>query len=251
MNKVWLCTSAIICRLSSVLRPVVLLPLVFCFGSIILGAVFITSCKSEPIKQVLILNLPFEPEAVEAPREYEILDYKNKIRGEPLPEWVSRWLDSDVHGVEAQSSYDGRFVFVHRNEGNSFNALTLWVENFSPERDFPRMAASRIEARFSSSVVYPDEEYGDFFEILIRAASDAAWTGAVKEDDFWLHKKYLPHEGEPERESREFLILVTIEKPRFTTQLNAIFQTVNPNPPPTEAQIAAANRVKDRFYEGF
>ena len=215
----------------------------------ILGIVSFTSCINRPAR--MILNLPFEPEVIQAPREYEILNYKNKTRGEAIPEWVNLWLDSGVHGVEALGAFNDRFVFVHRNEGNSFNALALWQDNFLPELDFPRMAASRIEARFSASVAYPDEEYGDFFQILIRAASDASWTGAVNEDDFWVLKKYLPGDDEPESESWEFVILVTIKKSDFTSQLDAIFQKVSPDPPPTDAQIAAANRVKDHFFEGF
>ena len=216
---------------------------------VILGALLFFSCASPPTR--MILNLPSISEETEPPRDYIILDYKNKTRGEAIPEWVSLWLDSGVQGVEALNAYNGRFVFVHRNEGNNFNALTLWQNNFLPDLDFPRIAASRIEGRFSASVVYPDEEYGDFFEILIRAASDASWTGAVREDDFWVQKRYLPNDDEPESENFEFLILVSIAKSNFASQLDELFQKINPNPPPTEAQIAAANRVKDHFYEGF
>ena len=215
----------------------------------ILGALLFASCRNEPAR--MILNLPFEPEKVQAPRDYEILDYKNKAGGEAIPEWVSLWLDSGVRGVENLDAFSDRFVFVHRNEGNNFNALGLWKDNFLPELDFPRLAASRIEARFSRSVVYPDEEYGDFFEILVRSASEALWTGAINEGDFWIQKKYLPYEDEGERECWEFLILVTIEKTDFTSQLNAIFEKIDPNPPPTKEQIAAFNHVKDHFFEGF
>ena len=218
-------------------------------GCAILGAILLTSCFNKPAR--MILHLPYEPEEIQTPRSYEILDYKNKAGGGAIPEWVNIWLDSGLHGVENSSAFRDRFVFIHRNEGNNFNAISLWNDNFSTELDFPRLAASRIEARFSASVVYPDEEYGDFFEILVRAASDAPWTGAVGEADFWILKKYLPYEDEPETESWEFLILVTIGKSDFTSQLNAIYQKIDPNPPPTKEQFAAISRVKDHFFEGF
>ena len=216
---------------------------------VIMGAALLFSCTSPPAR--MILNLPAIPEETVAPREYIILDYKNKAGGEAIPQWVNLWLDLGVHGVEALNAYNDRFAFVKRNEGNSFSALTLWKNNFLLEMDFPRMAASRIEARFSTAVAYPDEEYGDFFHILIRAASDASWTGAFIEDDFWLLKKYLPSDDEPERENWEYIILVSMRKTDFTSQLDEIFQRVNPDSPPTEAQIAATNHVKEHFFEGF
>jgi len=217
---------------------------------IFLIAALFASCTGSPVRrQPVTLPPPPESEAVETPIEYSIIDYKNKSIGEALPEWVSLWLNSGVREVEALSSYQDRFVFVHRNETNNFNALNLWKDEFSPEFDFPRLAAARIEARFA--VPYPDREYGDFYEALIRAASDAKWTGAVIEDSFWIQKKYSTNDDEDEREIWEFLVLVTMGKNSFTSQLDSVFQTVNPVPPPNDLQLAAANRVKENFFEGF
>jgi len=151
--------------------------------------------------------------------------------------------------VEALKAYQDSYVFVKKNEGNNFNALQLWKDNFSTELDFPRLAATRIEARFS--VPYPDIEYGAFYEELIRTASDASWTDATIKDDFWIRKKYLPSETESEQENWEFLILVTIGKPDFSSQLKTIFEKINPNPPPDQNQVVAINLVKDHFYDKF
>ena len=226
------------------------LPVNTLFGCAILGAFLFASCVNQQIKPP-VLNLPPKPESSGAKREYNILDYKNKSRGETVPEWFSLWQNSGVHGIETMDNYNNRFVFIRSSEGNSFNALNLWKDNFSPELDFPRMAASRIEERFSAGIPFPDEEYGGFYEALVRAASDATWMGAVKADDFWIRKKNLPTEDEGESENWEFLILVTMEKSRFTSQLDLVFEKVNPNSTPTVEQIAAINRVKDHFFEGF
>jgi len=162
--------------------------------------------------------------------------------------------------VEAMYAYQDRFVFISRSEGTNFNALAQWVEWFSPELDFPRLAAARIEARFLSGVSNPDNAYGSFFEALIRAASDAPWTGAVKEDHFWMRREFLPDEDELAdlgeasswiEEDWKFLILVTMEKTLFSSQLDAVFRNVNPSPRPTREQNNAANRVRDRFFDGF
>ena len=240
---------------------------------VILGAAFFASCVGNFNKRSADLPVIMQvPEIIAAPREYTIIDHENRSSGTAMPEWVSLWLSSGLRGIETLSYYEGRFVFVHRSEGNNFNALTLWKDSFSPVFDFPRLAAARIEARFSVPV--PDQEYGAFFENLIRTASDAIWTGAAIEDDFWIHRKFILDEDEPEsstgaanqtqsetdqapadfsrvEENWEYFILVSMNKALFASQLDAIFRNVNPSPRPTMEQTSAANRVKDRFFEGF
>ena len=236
-------------------------------------ALLFFSCAGEPAIEVL---KPTKiPEAAETPLPYIIADHKNRAGKGSIPKWVNSWLEGGISEVETLDSYVGRYVFISRNEGNNFNALTQWAEGFNAELDFPRLAAARIEARFLSGVSHPDHEYGPFFEALIRAASDAPWTGVVREDDFWLLRRSFHGEtsipdmpatiaGQASAlpdlqtadyplvtESWEFLILVTIEKPIFASQLSAVFQNVKPDPLPTRDQVNAANRVKERFYDGF
>ena len=238
--------------------------------SVIWAAVLITSCSGGPGRQVLDLYDSIEP--IETPEPYTITDYKNKVSGGTIPEWVSLFYDSGIRGVETLDAYRDRFVFISRNEGSNFKALNLWVEGFSVEQDFPRLASARIGTRFSSSVPHPDIEYGSFFITLVRSASDTIWNGAAKTDDFWILRKFPPkpeEDGEDgylspdtgdwpdtpaenrETERWEFLILVIMEKTLFASQLEGIYRNMNSLPPPTRDQVTAANRVRDRFYEGF
>ncbi|MCL2319564.1 MAG: hypothetical protein FWC45_05725 [Treponema sp.] len=224
------------------------------FSFSLVAMVLFASCAGGPGKQ--ILTPQDTAGAAEVPKPYVVTDYKNRAKGEAIPGWVSRWLEGGDDAVEAMEAYQGRFVFIARNEGSNFNALTQWKEGFSADLDFPRLAAARIEARFSAGVHFPDSEYGSFFEALIRAASDAPWTGAAAEDDFWIRRKFFftSAAGEntsAQQESWEFLVLVTIDKNLFSSQLNGIFQNLNPTPRPSRDQIAAATRVKDKFYDGF
>lgn len=216
-------------------------------------AVF-ASCAGEPARKTASPG----NSSARTPEPFIITDYKNKAEGQFVPEWVSIYLEKGVDGVETLDAYRNRYVFIGRNEGTNFGALRQWNEGFSPELDFPRLAAARIENRFS--VPYPDDEYGAFYVAMIRAASDAPWAGAVREDDFWIRRYYIPVEenaaGEETaetsaRETWEFLILVTMDKALFASQLGDVFRSVTPNPRPSRDQTAAANRVKDRFFEGF
>jgi hypothetical protein len=200
-------------------------------------------CAGKP--DTIAVKTPELPQLSSEP--ISILDYKGKVDGEEMPEWISLYLESGVRGVETLEIYSDFYVFVSRSEGFNLNALSHWLEGFSPELDFPRMAAARIESRFLSVTRLPDDTYGSFFEAIIRAASDAPWTGAVREDDFWILKRTdLDEKG-----IYEYFILVTIMKTVFTLQLDAVFLNLRPYPPPTRDQIAAANRVKERFFDGF
>ncbi|MCL2069904.1 MAG: hypothetical protein FWH19_02830 [Treponema sp.] len=228
------------------------------------------SCLTEIARPAFDLSLP--PALVFTPEPFVIIDHQNNDAGQDIPEWVSLALEGNFRELETGDAFAGRFVFIANSEGSNINALNSWTDRFSAEQDFARLAAARIEARFSSNVPNPDQAYGSYFPALIRAASDAAWGGAVRVDDFWVQKRYTPAgngeeafaedaypgafaanglEPAPEREAWEFFILLTMERTLFASQLETIFQNLRPLPPPSPAQAAAANRVRERFFEGF
>jgi len=254
---------------------------------LIFTALLFASCAGNPRKQVL--NFTESPGIAEIPGNFTITDYKDRGQGSHIPLWVAVWLNSGVEELEALDTYRDYYVFVSRNEGYNFNALNEWARGFSADLDFPRLAAARIEKRFSASVPFPDNEYGSFYETLIRAASDAHWIGADRKDDFWIRREYPSGSGEDgtpdrqflqdagledssghiypnstnwqafvigpdlpsDRETWEFLILVTINKSIFAAQVEELFENIKPNPRPSREQTNAANRVKDRFFDGF
>ena len=187
----------------------------------------------------------------QAEKPYLITEHKNSAAGEEMPGWMTACIDGGIAGIESLPLFRNSYVFVAKNEGTSFNALNHWMEGFDADLDFPRLAASRIEARFLEAAPLPDQEYGAFFEYLVRSASDYPWKGAVKADDYWIHKYYL-HTGEnDDKETWEFFILVSINRLVFQSQLEEVFGAVKPDPPLTKDQTNAVNRVKDRFFEGF
>jgi hypothetical protein len=202
------------------------------------------SCAGKPGARNVIVAPDTSP--VEE-KSFQIENFKGKDEGGEIPLWVSLCLNGNIRELESFEQYQDYHVFTGRHEGPNFTALSHWVNGFTPDLDFPRLAAARIESRFLSANPLPDEAYGAFFVTLIRAVSDAPWTGAFREDDFWIFKRY----DEPEEEAYEFFVLVKISKPDFASQFDTIFRSVRPSPQPTREQMNAVNRVKERFYEGF
>jgi hypothetical protein len=87
---------------------------------------------------------------------------------------------------------------------------------------------------------------------VVKATSDASYTGARRESDFWLLRHYFGEDGKTvEREVYDFYVLVSIDRSLLERQLNDMLQGIHPESRPTRDQAAAVERVKENFFEGF
>jgi hypothetical protein len=181
---------------------------------------------------------------------YEVLDYKGKAEGRAIPDWAEDFLTRPAGYLESRREYG--YVFMARNSGTNFNGLSQWVNAFSLDQDFARLAAARIVARFSRGVENPDLFYGRYFEGLIRAASDAVYRGALKENDFWIKRRFFAEDGfTVDREVYDFFILITVNRLVFTAQVTEILNSVKPVTRLKRDQNVQVKRVKEHFFEGF
>jgi hypothetical protein len=213
-------------------------------------ALFLMACAGEPGRRSE--DIPKAEEEVRYEPVYHLTDYKTRAGGGVFPRWVEYYLEGNIAAVEALEEYQNRYVFIARSKGTNFNALEQWIRGFSVELDFARLVAVRIEKCFTLAAAgFPDTLFGRYFETLIRAASDASWEGAVREDDFWQKGYY---EGTDENadsgESYDFLILVTVDKNFLASQIQMLLE-VKPQDPISRDQLAAAGRVRERFFEIF
>jgi len=175
-----------------------------------------------------------------------------------FPGWLFTYIYGGSKEVEKIYSYNNKYTFVGISEGVNFNALNRWAENFSAELDFAILVASRIERRLiSAASLYPDDEYGVFFEKMVKSAYSAKYPGAVKEDTYWVKTKT----GNGEHASSEehgsssdfyvFFVLVSIDRREMQSIIsNMISETVSAVTP-TNAQRNAINRLRQNFFEGF
>ncbi|GHV88592.1 hypothetical protein AGMMS50267_09520 [Spirochaetia bacterium] len=221
----------------------------------VIGAamVFFAACAAAPKEAALPDNV--EPYTV-LPEDrwsgpYQIIEHKPEVSEEDLPEWVSRYLDEGIPGIEALPQYEDHYIFVGRNSGTNRDALNQWVEAFTPVQDSPLLIAKRVQARFvGASTGKADREYGRYFETLVRAAMDTVYTGVRKEADYWILKRFSSDDGE--EDSYDFFILLSVEKKELQSQLNAILEKVsNDFQTAPKDQAAVINRFRATFYEGF
>ena len=214
------------------------------------------------------------PEQAESLESGQIIETQNGSADAPIPEWLGRFLDRSgdalrvggIRQVEALGAYGYRYVFIAENRGTNLHALRQWADRFTVAQDFPRLAALRIEKRLlAAASLYPDDEYGDFFEELIKNASDAEYPEAVKEEIFWIKRRTSGGETAPEPdlygageaavpaapELYAFFVLISIDKDRLRARIQELLAQTQAGVHPTREQAAAIYRLRQHFFEGF
>jgi hypothetical protein len=193
----------------------------------------------------------------------QIQDYKGRAEGGSIPEWVNRYFAEGAGSVEKMAEYQGKYLFVAKNQGISPGALDQWQAAFSPLQDFAQLAAVRIEARLERGAGdnYPENVYGPFFEAMVKKAYDTRYREIQKGENFWVYlppqaPPALPEEGEPEAEEAAarpvyiFLVLLGVDKAVFEAQVEGIFDSVKTDLSLTRSQRIAVDRVRENFFDG-
>ena len=162
-----------------------------------------------------------------------------------MPEWLLAFIRGGNQAVEQLHAYRDKYVFVGMNEGENFIILNKWIENFAAEQDTAIFAAARIEERIiSTATLYPEYEYGLFFESFITSAYGARYPDAVKEDTYWFKKGTEPN-------TYNFFILITIDRNRMQSVIRNMMAEAFSKASPRRAQAIVINRLRQSFFEGF
>ena len=202
-------------------------------------------------------------EQVDPIESWQIIESENGPGENGIPEWVRCYFNGGANGIESLDQYHSKYVFIGENWGESLYALQQWVKGFTVLHDLPRLVAARVERRLvSSASLYPDDEYGQYFENLIKKVSDGEYPGAVKEQTFWVKRERIPageediDDGEPDQlddvtELYEYLVLISVDNETLQEQLRQIMTGNDTAVPPTREQAAAINNIQQTFFEGF
>ncbi|MDR0709372.1 MAG: hypothetical protein LBF77_04830 [Spirochaetaceae bacterium] len=227
-------------------------------SSLVLSALTLLSAcvsRSENIPPQTTVDERVLPPVIE--ETYFIGDYQGRDSGGTVPVWVNRYLEGGIAALESMDEFGGSYVFVAEISGVNIKALNQWSLGFSPEQDISRLIARRVQARFpGSDTGSPDLEYGRYFESLVRAVADTFYRGTEKWDSFWFEKKYPGASGaapdNPQNEETAvFLILMTIDRNTLISQLEPVLAGVAEGVEASGEQLAAINRLRASFFEGF
>jgi len=173
-----------------------------------------------------------------------------------LPDWLSAYFAGGIEEAEKLEAYAGKYLFITANDGENFAALSKWADNFSVEYDFPMLAAARIDKRMNvSSLMYPDDEYGAFYETFVKNAYSGEYRGAVKEDAYWIKTRVSGNNGAAESaaltEMFIFFVLISVDEQDMQAVVYNLFSQSLASLAPTRVQTVSINRLRINFFEGF
>ncbi|MDR1286543.1 MAG: hypothetical protein LBK08_02945 [Treponema sp.] len=208
--------------------------------------VLFQGCGGTPRQPDLI---PPEDDPARTPA-YPVTGYEDGERGETSSRWFRLYQEGGCRAVEQLPEFAGLYVFVAANEGGSAEILNLWASGFSAARDTPRLVASRVEERMTGRTLYPDDEYGEFFERFAKAVSDSLFSEASA-GQVYRTQRLITEEDGAVRERHYFFIPVTIPKPLLQEKLSDIMKKITTRVKPAREQAAAVNRLKADFFNGF
>lgn len=166
-----------------------------------------------------------------------------------LPAWLASYISGGIEEVEKRNTYYGKYVFIGMNEGINFRALDIWANYLSEVKDFTMLAAKRIERRMiSTSSMYPDDEYGIFYETMVKKAYSAEYPGAVKEDFCWIK---ITDDAANDAGTYNFFVLFTIDKMRMQSIVLGMMADTVDSVEPSRAQLTKINNLRQTFFWGF
>ncbi|MDR0486923.1 MAG: hypothetical protein LBG91_01615 [Treponema sp.] len=189
----------------------------------------------------------------------EIIETQDGPENEYLPVWLDIFFNGGIAEIEKLSFYRNRYLFIAENENANFIALGKWAENFTVIQDFSALAAARIEKRMiAAASLYPDDEYGAFYETLVKKAFSAEYPGATKEETYWIKILVSQEYGNAgadgtnaPQEVYKLFVFTSIDKTIMQNVVNRMIVETIAAVTPTRTQSAAIKSLQQFFFEGF
>jgi hypothetical protein len=169
-----------------------------------------------------------------------------------IPEWLMTYNNGGIEAVENMDQYAGKYCFIGRNKNSNFEALSKWAENYPETNAITRLIGARIESRLNLNIaLYPDDEYGVFYERLIKKSFDMEYPDAAIKEIFWV-KKTETTEANGLQDTYEFFAFAIIDKTTMQEIIRKMMaDSRDEDDLPTRAQNNAINNIQLHFFEGF
>ena len=190
------------------------------------------------------------------PPALQIIRYKNQENGSALAPWLRSFLESGIAGPESLVSYQGSYLFIASARNQRQPVITQWIENYSPDREFSRLAAERIQDRLGKDLPGkpPDIVYGSNYERAIKAAYGTTFWGSRRIDDSWvLGVSAVQNGDEPNQPVYWGFILISIPRDTLEIQISDLLSKISGSGRGRTAreQNAAFDQVREHFFEQF
>lgn len=192
------------------------------------------------------------PKEVTSRVKTEILEHKGTALGvNTLPVWVETYVALGTKGIENLSDYAEEYCFVAELAADNLNAAQAWVNGFEIPQLIAREVSTRVESLFVGAAVgAPEDEYGTYFENVVKSSTDISYTGAKKISDWWSYiRRYDPDVENSFEDTYHVYVLYTMPKAMLDKQLADEINKAQEDPDMTDSQKAAFDNVKKVLAE--
>ncbi len=214
--------------------------------SFILIALFIasilvfTGCATTPDEAVA--------KELEGTVKSEVLEHKGSALGlNELPIWVETYILEGITGLEELADFENDYCFVAETTAQNINAAQAWVEGFSIPQTIARNVSTRVEGVFSGAESGGmDGEYGTYFENVVKTMTDTEFSGAKKENDWWvLTRRYDADTKSKYTDEYRAFVLYTIEKDILDQQVLSVIERIEQENTLSSEDTATSDRIKN------
>ncbi len=177
----------------------------------------------------------------------EVLEHKGSSLGlNELPIWVETYILKGITGLEKLSEYEGDYCFVAETTSSNLNAAQMWVDNFSVPQTIARNVSTRVEGVFTGAASGGADEYGTYFESIVNTMTNTEFSGAKKENDWWLlTRRYDVDSKDTYEDSYRAFVLYTIPKELLDQQIVSVINRIETENNLNVQESALTDRVKN------
>ncbi len=195
-------------------------------------------------------STPEEPAAtqLEGTVTSEVLEHKGSALGlNELPVWVETYILDGINGLEEMSEFSNDYCFVAETTAQNINAAQAWVEGFNMPQTIARNVSTRVEGVFSGAESGGmDGDYGTYFENVVKTMTDTEFSGARKENDWWvLTRRYDVDTKSKYVDEYRAYVLYTIPKDLLDQQVLSVIERIEQENVMSATETETSDRVKD------
>ena len=174
----------------------------------------------------------------------QIIEHRNTDFGGGVPEWV----EMTATEIEALPEYEGFFVIIEDQTGQSREGVEMWAKKFSAMGALASLISNKVRDKFVGAAAGDKDFIETYMEEVVKSVSEGEFAGFREKDKFWVRKRYFDQDGNVDHEEFRYLFLLTVPKKEISDAVKRAFGGVKPD---TAEEISAKERVEEAWGDGF
>ncbi len=175
---------------------------------------------------------------------FRIIEHKNSTLGGDIPDWTTL----DEGALEADSRFEGQFVFRFEETGGNLQGVKAIADNMRAPSELARLISTRVEQVFAGAEVGDQDFVETYFENVVKTVSETEVNGFRKYGDFWVLKEYQNQDGSAGDREYAYYTLYTIDESIVDELVGRAIEGLEPE---TEEEVSARDRVRQVLEDEF